>query len=501
MLRRSFFWLFLYMALAIHFFISAMLWSNRRPSTDSFYCNVRVPESLLVQVTEPPSKKKGAELQKQKKEKGDGDSDEPSSVIRQNAQKMRKGNFQSLLGDEKDEWGDLLNELEKTRGIRSKYKETFDNLIKNSDVSESYIRRKRRYEDIIVKEVFPSLRDIEKPFEEIIRQAPVELEKYNRRNEIIEDYRSWSRGENLKNKMRVRLKAKSRKQGRPPLVFPKEKREKYFDSILKESKEEQLYDLLSRYMDHDPSKGDLPITVRELYYKNLQRLAYTFSSDPTYLILDYFDENLNKEDFLKNSLYQLSRLKGTKTGTELLFILENIYDIQQRALRFLFRFRDEYPSFSPEKKKQLRVETIRRVVEKYMPILKSKKLDNYDAVYNAYLKRRLEVMDYLLKTSPNCYRCQDALFEKANILWMKGFEKRDLKAMSEAVSIWKSISTNENPGEDFLSRSTLVEMLPILKSYTPGNRLTEMQITQILRTRLTRYLEEKRKREKRLLYP
>ena len=64
------------------------------------------------------------------------------------------------------------------------------------------------------------------------------------------------------------------------------------------------------------------MAIRELYYQNLQRLAYVFSPDPTYFMLDYFQENLNKEDFLKNSLYLVSKNLGSKAATEMLLLLK-----------------------------------------------------------------------------------------------------------------------------------------------------------------------------------
>jgi hypothetical protein len=58
---------------------------------------------------------------------------------------------------------------------------------------------------------------------------------------------------------------------------------------------------------------------RDLYYKNLQRLAYTFSPDSTYFSIDYLQENLNKEDYLREfNESSFAELKGTKTATEIL---------------------------------------------------------------------------------------------------------------------------------------------------------------------------------------
>src|SRR5690606_11159255 len=117
-----------------------------------------------------------------------------------------------------------------------------------------------------------------------------------------------------------------------------------------DDKTQQLSNFINRYFQYDPNEGDLPIATRELYFKNLERLLYSFSSDQTYLYLDFYLENLNKADFLYQALNQAARLDGTKTATELLFTIERIYEIQQRAWKAYFEFDGLYADIPVEKR-------------------------------------------------------------------------------------------------------------------------------------------------------
>ncbi|HNK57589.1 MAG TPA: hypothetical protein PLL86_15320, partial [Leptospiraceae bacterium] len=78
---------------------------------------------------------------------------------------------------EKKGWKDLVQRLKDTKGLRANFKEDFNNVIKDGTVADSYIHRERFYEDIIVKEVYPTVHSIEKPFREDIKNAPEDLSK------------------------------------------------------------------------------------------------------------------------------------------------------------------------------------------------------------------------------------------------------------------------------------------------------------------------------------
>ncbi|MDH4262960.1 MAG: hypothetical protein OEV78_07950 [Spirochaetia bacterium] len=404
----------------------------------------------------------------------------------------------------KGEWRELVKKLSQNSNLRQNFPETFDNINTQSNVKESYIFRKRHYEDLVVKEVFPTLLNLEKPFDQIIREAPKSLDKYNERNEIIKNYRKWSNGEIVENRPNVHIVKNSFKSAHHPLEFPKTSREKYFNSTLRESKESQLYNFINRYFEFDPNKGDLPVAVRELYYDNLQRLVYSFSSDPTYLYIDYFDENLNKEDFLKNSLAQVARLKGSKTQTELLFAIQDIYEIQQRAWEIYFNFSNMYKNLSLEQKKKLRYETLRRIQERYQPVLAQKKISNYKDAVRLYSTRREEITDYIIKNTPDHYRKEDAIFEKGRIHWDLGIIQNSDIEKAKAIEIWKSIqyATEVSNNAVFLNRETLEKLKPVFVDYDrlQNVSLVEGHIQNIIQQRQLQRLINKGKREDQILW-
>lgn len=403
------------------------------------------------------------------------------------------------------QWKELVDRLQESSDLRKKFKNTYDGIIKDGNVSDSYIFRKRDYEDITVKEVFPTVHKIDKPFRQEIREAPAELLVHQERNRIIDLYRNLTEEDDV---LRVELDGDSEKRSKSPLQMSKGERMRYLDRNLPQRKEEQMKDFMGRFMNYDPDKGDLPLFVRELYYENLQRLAYTFSGDPTYFTVDYFQENLNKEDFLKNSLALYSEFKDHKVGAEILFTLENIYEIQARALGLYFQNLATFPSLSPESRKELRVEVIRRVLERYKPILKKKNIQSIQEVNELYTKKRLDIMDTLIANTPDGYRRADALFETGRIHWeyAQGLETdKRIPEQQKAVQIWKSIQDRDMINGDFLSRDAwkeIREALDLANTNAQGmlDFNTQNRVTAALRNRLNAVLTEKKLREDRLLW-
>jgi hypothetical protein len=400
---------------------------------------------------------------------------------------------------EKNGWKDLIKRLKDTKGLRKNFKEDFENIIKDGTVAETYIHRQRSYEDIIVKEVFPTIHSIEKPFQEDIKNSPQELAKYEERNEIIEKFRNEIEEDNDPISTQI-LKDDQFLKKKPPLKISDADKKKYFDNTLILPKEEQLSDFIEKFLGHDPDKGDLPLMFRDLYYQNLQRLAYTFSSDSTYFSIDYLQENLNKEDYLKNSMNLLAELKGTKTATEILFTLENIYEIQSNAIGQFFINENNLKQLPPEQKKQIRVETLRQTVERYAPILREKKIKSHEDALKLYHRKKLEIMDYLLANTPENYRRSDAIFEKGRILWDRGMKTGSNREKKEAVQVWGLIANTPNSG-DFLNKEIFQQMIPFIQEWKNSiSAQAEMQINSLLMMRLSPSLNEKKLREDRLLW-
>ena len=396
-------------------------------------------------------------------------------------------------------------------GRKGGYPRIFEDILPGKHAKKSYIYRKRRYQDIVVKEVFPTLYTIDQPFSKIIQRSREELKTHNQRNHVIEDFRTWQKGIDPREFQKIEIIYGHASDGKTPLYLPKKERMRYLDKTLKFDKETQLKDFVRRYFDYDANEGDLPKAVRDLYYENLQRLAYQFSSDPTYFMLDYFQENLNKEDFLKNSLAQVSKLRGSKTATELLFTIENIYDIQGRAVRLLFKFIRLHPNLSADKKNKLRTETLKRVMKRYKPLLSQKKVFDERVAFDLYSKKRLEIMNFLIRETPRSYRLRDALFEKGKIYWeMARADFSNFGNVRSAVQTWSKIASIRSDRGDFINLKAYQEIRPLLnKLYikNPNNNVASLNYTvafsinDTLNENLSDQLSRKREREDRLLWP
>jgi len=421
---------------------------------------------------------------------------------------LNMNSLEGILDIDQEKWGELIERLKDNANLTSAFKQVYEDFRPENNTSRSYIYRDRRQEDIVVKEVFPTIYSIDKDFSEILNAAPKELDEHNKRNEIIRDFRKLQQGQLTQNALKITLTDKGDKLNKIPLVFAQEDRKKYFDDTLKLPKEVQLNNFVRRYFSYDPDEGDLPIATRELYYNNLQRIAYIFSNDPTYFYLDYFLENLNKEDFLKNSLQQAASLDKTKTQTELLFAIEDIYHIQQRAWNYYFSFGNIKNNLPEEKKNRLRNETLRRVYERYKDVLKEKGVSNNNDILALYSRKRVEIMDYIIQNTPQGYRKNDALFERAVIHWQQGVMANQENEKLLAIEQWLSISSDNTQASDnseFLNYEAWSKLIPLLKEYLMEHQaerqLTQTKIQLTLNQRNQTRLAAKQAREERLLWP
>ncbi|PJZ83882.1 hypothetical protein [Leptospira harrisiae] len=401
------------------------------------------------------------------------------------------------------QWENLVKDLEGTSSLRKQFKNDYDQISENSGVADSYIKRNRDFEDIIVKDVLPTVKGIRDPFHVDIENAEDNLFVHKERNRIIEEFR---KGDESSPPITMRISKEGEALPKSPLSMPKEDRARYLDKTLKQKKEKQLDEFISRFMGYDPDKGDLSYFVRDLYYENLQRLAYPFSGDPSYFAIDYFQENLNKEDFLRQMMAALSANLGTNTGTEILFTIENIYEIQSRALEQYFQAKEYLKLATPEQKQTLRYETLRRVDEKYKKLLREKKILTNKDVEEVYSKKRIDILETLISKTPKGYRIKDGYFEKGRVLWEAGNSRKDTKLQSEAIKTWNRISNLPTNG-DFLNEhayEAIQLLLRDLGNISDADRLplqTKDQIEYILRTRLTESMNRKKEREDKLLWP
>jgi hypothetical protein len=409
---------------------------------------------------------------------------------------QEKGKFDTSKY-KKGEWKDLVQNLEATKDLRKNFAESYDNIFPEGIISPKYIKRFRHFEDMVVKDVFPTINSIEKDFSEEITLSEEVLENHNIRNEIIEDFRNQNEEERVE--LEISKNVNNKKNPKKPILkMSKEERDSYFDSSLTKSKENQLSDFLDKFAGYDPQEGDLPLVFRDLYYKNLQRLAYGFSNDTTYFTADYFEENLNKEDYLRNSMALASKYKGKKTSTEILFSILDIYEIQQRAIEEYYKNLEIQKNLSPKDKNEIRNETIRLVLKKYSSIFKDKNINSIEDIHSLYFKKIVSLTDFMLKNSNDSYRKKDILFERGRIYWENAVKQNKIENFELAINEWKKIEKVKSNG-DFLNEETYLSIKPYLSDY---NQYITTIINQIApQNRLKKHLDSKREREEKLLWP
>lgn len=419
------------------------------------------------------------------------------------SQGQGKGDFAEEFGIPGGKWKEQLDRTEEGETLNDNYggkSEEKGEL--NNAVPEEYRNRKRDYRNIIAKDIFPTLKNIDKPFREEIKEAPVELEKMHERNEVIENYRLWREGKAIPDKKRTKVKVNRPQEGvLSKLTFDEAARRKYFDETLSDPKEQQLDRFLQDYGKFDPNEGDLPRAIRDLYYENLQRVASTFHSDMTYLAIDYFHEALNKEEFLRKALDAVSKKKGTKYATEILFAIENIYEIQGRALKLLFEVKRHIDSLPQKARDNIRVQTLDKVVKRYMPLAEKKGIRNENAALQHYYLKRTEVLDYLIENAPGGYRVKDATFAKGRVFWesVEGGNPASWQNAKRAVDIWRTIEGLSDNG-DFVSQELHTAMKDHLGKFKQLNSLEGQRIAQALNQNNAKLMQKKIERENRILW-
>lgn len=497
---RSFF----LVSLFLHVFLITALYNAGVNSYRFQYCNQDAEPKRFLEV-ELSEKNKSSSMSDSwsKKNKGKKSKIKRLHIPPDKKQKEEMRRFKEYIENEyslnEKDSAELLDLLKESDNLKEKGFSQLDHMIPGSDVDEEYIYRKRRYKEIIVKDVFPTIHTINIPFESVIRRSKDDLIFFEKRNNIIKDYHSWKGGQKIyQRRFRVTIKKmRPSSESIPLLKMGKDQRMKYLDSTLKTAKEKQLEKFIEKYLSYHPDKGDLPGFIRELYYENLQRLAYRFSFDPTFFFVDYFQENLNKESFLKNAIFLLSRLKDTKSGIELGFTIENIYEIQSNAWDFFYQYKKMKDQMDKKDLNKTRIKTLNLMDKKYSRILKQKNIYNEKELKKRYFQKRIEIMNFLNKNNTYNYRLADIYYQKGEIYWQWYSATKDPEKREAAFLNWNR-AANFN-GSDNIFKKDLSSIRSIMKNSRTAPE-ADLKIKMFFLQNLKRHLASKKERESRLLW-
>jgi hypothetical protein len=177
-------------------------------------------------------------------------------------------------------------------------------------------------------------------------------------------------------------------------------------------------------------------------------------------------------------------------------------------LTLYLQSQNDLSNLSEESKKELRVEVIRRVLERYKKLIQEKNIKSVADINRLYFKKRLEIMDTLIANTPDNYRLADGIFEKAKIHWEYSqtltIEEKKME-QDKALDLWKKIQSSPSANGDFLNEKPLKEIKSILEisRLNPDGLLdmnAQLGISSILRNRLQEPLTAKKNREDKLLW-
>lgn len=489
--------LFFYFSVLVHLSLFTHLAIKGLREQEIEICN-KPQIQITAQVVPSP---KGPQSPDQEKQDGDGGGFDRGPMA--DSQRKGEGDFAQEFGIPGGKWKEQLDRTEEGEKLNDSYGEKKEkNTTVDERVPEEYRNRKRDYRNIIAKDIFPTLKNIDKPFRDELKEAPQELEKMLERNEVIENYRLWREGRPLYEKKRTKVTLNRNAEGtQGKLAFDESSRRKYFDETLNDPKERQLDRFLKDFGQYDPNEGDLPRAVRDLYYENLQRVASSFSNDMTYLAIDYFHEALNKEEFLRKALDAVSKKKGTKYASEILFAIENIYEIQGRALKLLFDVKKHIEGLPSKARENIRVQTLEKVVKRYIPLAAKKGIRNENDALQHYYLKRTEVLDYLIENTPGGYRTKDATFAKGRVFWesVDRMNPMSWRNANRAVEIWRGIDALNDNG-DFVSQEMHTQMKESLTKFRTLNSAEGQKIEMALQQNLAKTMQKKIERENRILW-
>jgi len=267
------------------------------------------------------------------------------------------------------------------------------------------------------------------------------------------EYRSALKGETVSKSLRVVLGKAHGNLQKPVLHFPEFERAAYFESTMQKPKTHQVQQFIEYFGTYHPNLGDLAVSFRELYFKNLRRVTTERTGNEAAALLDYLTQAHDKEIILRESLLQIKKNPGTKLSIEAHFILENIYRIQRNGFYHLFEFlRNEEVYF-----RQLGKEAgymMKKIVDHYVAQARRFGIATFRDAVRLYDQNRLAILDDALATTPNDYRRRDLLFLRGGILLGEDYGNdvtagnvRDIK---HALSTWEYAKVAKSTGDNLM---------------------------------------------------
>ena len=181
---------------------------------------------------------------------------------------------------------------------------------------------------------------------------------------------------------------------------------------------------------HDANDDTLALVLRKYVDENLLQPFYDVSTpDPRLWVVLRIAADF--VDFLDFVAAYVRTSPGTKTATELLFLLDELIQANQDALATLLRTPEADLQFTRTANPEA-FELVSTIRNHYQQALGTAGLSSADDVARRYDSVRLMVLSTIVNTTPDGYRIDDARFLAGEIHWRA--EQHD-----EAIRLWRQM--------------------------------------------------------------
>ncbi len=245
------------------------------------------------------------------------------------------------------------------------------------------------------------------------------------------------------------------------LVLADSEMQGILDGLITKPKNVQFYEIRKYAERYHPDEGDLPKLMQRFYFENIVRLAYDtltiFEDSLISYTIDYFEEQLNEKELFDYALGYIREHQGSKTSVEFLFILENLFAIHKQALENMFN------SYNIAKEERLlfkddsMLTTIISVYERYTNSLRENGLDTEEKILQEYDNTKIKILEQIIKTTPNGYRLDDALYKMGLVYWLQ-------ENNNQAIEYWKMIG-DTNITYSTMNRAIAEEDINAIKEF------------------------------------
>jgi hypothetical protein len=191
---------------------------------------------------------------------------------------------------------------------------------------------------------------------------------------------------------------------------------------------QQILDLVHRF---DPQQGDLPRLLRRYVNDNLLQ-PFNASQNPEPRVWGSLSVAADHYDFVQFITTFVGRVPSSKVTTELLFLMDKLVQANLQAALSLFKLDTVHGIEWTKSVSRKGAETLVALRGHHEGVLGKRGLWDESVLARLYDEVRVNILEHLIRTTPQGYGVNDARFLIGEIWWQQG-------RRTEALEVWRRI--------------------------------------------------------------